>query len=420
MVFMKSIDLDWLVDLIPDAALLVGENQVVVAANSRADALFAAPPGELQNQHLETLIPEGSRGVHRKNVDEFFQAEDCRPMGNALRYQGRRLDGRLVPMDIMLNRVRISDQPLTMAIIRGDSDRQALRQVRDQLETVTGRLTRAQDVGGLGWWELDLPGLQVRWSPMVPALLGLPEMTAPGLDWLVERCHPDDRQAVLAWHRNLPVVDETQRVYRICLPDGEVRWIQETIDSSKDNRILGVIRDITTEKALEERLRRESVIDELTSLYNRKQFNVDLKSGYSSFIRGHRNIALIMYDFDHFKNINDCHGHMAGDKVLSQSATLISDQLRASDHAYRLGGEEFAIIVNDTPIADAHLIADRIRRSVELMPFRAGDSIIRATVSMGVARFRNTDTCFDDVLKRADEALYQSKSFSRNKVSVIE
>lgn len=171
---------------------------------------------------------------------------------------------------------------------------------------------------------------------------------------------------------------------------------------------------------MEDRLRRESVIDELTGLYNRKQFNRDLKSGYSSFVRGHRNSALIMYDFDHFKNINDCHGHMAGDKVLSQSAMLVGDQLRSSDHAYRLGGEEFAIIVNDTSIADAHLMADRIRRSVERMAFCAGDAIIRATVSMGVAQFRNTDTRFDDVLRRADEALYQSKAFSRNTVSVLE
>ncbi|WP_372972921.1 diguanylate cyclase [Marinobacter sp.] len=417
---MKSIDLDWLVDLIPDAALLVSQHQVVVAANTRADALFAAPPGGLCYQNLEALIPEEARRVHRRNVDEFFQADHCRPMGNALRYQGRRLDGRLLPMDIMLNRVRIADQALTMAIIRDDSDRQAIRQVRDQLDVVNSRLTRAQEVGGLGWWELDLPGPELRWSPMVPALLGLPEQTEPALDCFVERCHPEDRQALLIWHQALPEAGERQRVYRICLPGGEVRWIQETIDLGTDNRVLGVIRDITTEKVLEDRLRRESVTDELTGLYNRKQFNRDLKSGYSSFVRGHRNSALIMYDFDHFKNINDCHGHMAGDKVLSQSAMLVSDQLRSSDHAYRLGGEEFAIIVNDTSIADAHVMADRIRRSVERMAFCAGDAIIRATVSMGVAQFRNTDTRFDDVLRRADEALYQSKAFSRNAVSVLE
>ncbi len=414
---MKPFDIDWLVELIPDAALLVGPDQVIAAANARADVLFAAPPGGLRKQPLEVLVPEQARHVHHTKVADFFAEEACRPMGSALRYEGRRLDGELVPMDITLNRIRIADQLLTMAVIRDDSDRQAIRDMKDELEAVTIRLTRAQEVGGLGWWELDSSRMTLRWSPMVPALLGLPEDTEPSLERLVQQCHPDDREALLEWHRNYHQVEGTQKVYRIHRPDGTIRWIRETIDPGAGHRVLGVLRDITTEKALEERLRRESVIDELTGLYNRKQFNRDLKSRYSAFTRGDRTTALIMYDFDHFKNINDCHGHLTGDRVLSQSSSIVTGQLRPTDHAYRLGGEEFAIILTNTAAEDVFSIAERLRRSIESTPFRSGGAVIRATVSVGIARFRDSDTRFDDVLRRADEALYQSKFGSRNMTS---
>jgi diguanylate cyclase (GGDEF)-like protein len=162
------------------------------------------------------------------------------------------------------------------------------------------------------------------------------------------------------------------------------------------------------------------VTDELTGLYNRKQFNRDLKSRYSDYSRHGRNASVVMYDFDHFKNINDCHGHLVGDQVLSQAAQIVSAQLRPSDHAYRLGGEEFAIIIANTGVEAVRALAERIRHTLEQAVFRAEDSLVHATISLGLARFRLADTQFEDIFRRADEALYQSKSRSRNTISVIE
>ncbi|KPQ03031.1 diguanylate cyclase [Marinobacter sp. HL-58] len=417
---MNRNDLDWWIDLVPDAAIVVGRDQVVVAANGRADAIFGAPEGGLKCKALELLIPEASRQAHRQYVADFFCEEECRAMGAGLRFQGRRLDGQLQPMDIMLNRIKVADQEFTLALIRDDSERVAIQQIREELETTTARLARAQEVGGLGWWEFDVECQRLVWSPMVAAILGLPEKIEASLALVAEHSHPDDRPRVLDLHRNLMTAAGTSLTYRIRRPDGEVRWLQETIDHGTGNRVLGVMRDITTEKSLEDRLRKESVIDDLTGMYNRKQFNRDLKSRYSAFIRRGRNASVIMYDFDHFKNINDCHGHLVGDKVLRQAARLVMDQLRPSDSAYRLGGEEFAIITGDTVPEDAVQLAERVRHLIEGAEFRADDSLVRATVSLGVSGFRLADNHFEDILRRADRALYQSKRKTRNTVSLIE
>jgi diguanylate cyclase (GGDEF)-like protein/PAS domain S-box-containing protein len=413
-------DLDGLVELVPDAAILVCQDQVVVAANGRADAIFGAPEGSLRNLALEMLVPEASRRAHRQYVADFFREEQCRDMGSGLRFQGRRWDGVLRPMNIMLNRIRVADRDLTMAVIRDDSERVAIRQMRDDLEAANARLARAQEVGGLGWWEFDCHTERLTWSPMVPAMLGLPEAVEPSLSLLVKQCLREDLAHLKALHQNMANAPGRQLIYRVRRPDGDLRWIQETVDPGIGNRVLGVLRDITTEKVLEEKLRRESVTDELTGLYNRKQFNRDLKSRYSDYSRHGRNASVVMYDFDHFKNINDCHGHLVGDQVLSQAAQIVSAQLRPSDHAYRLGGEEFAIIIANTGVEAVRALAERIRHTIEQAVFRAEDSLVHATISLGLARFRLADTQFEDIFRRADEALYQSKSRSRNTISVIE
>lgn len=417
---MNRNDLEWWIDLVPDAAIVVGRDQSVVAANGRADEMFGAPEGGLKSKTLELLIPEASRQAHGQYVADFFRQEQCRAMGAGLRFQGRRLDGQLRPMDIMLNRIHVAGQELTMAVIRDDSERVVMQQMRDEMETTTARLARAQEVGGLGWWEFDVDNQRLVWSPMVAAIMGLPEKIEASLALVAEQSHPDDRPRVLDLHRNLATAPGTSLTYRICRPDGEVRWIRETIDHGSGNRVLGVMRDITAEKSLEDRLRKESVIDELTGLYNRKQFNRDLKSRYSAYIRCGTNASVIMYDFDHFKNINDCHGHLVGDNVLRQAAQVVMGQLRPSDHAYRLGGEEFAIITSDTVVKDSQKLAERVRRSIEEACFRADDTRVRATVSLGLSGFRAADSHFEDILRRADQALYQSKREARNTVSLIE
>lgn len=146
----------------------------------------------------------------------------------------------------------------------------------------------------------------------------------------------------------------------------------------------------------------------------------ELEARYAKFTRSGLNCALVMYDFDHFKSINDSYGHAMGDEVLKKAAIIVNDQLRPYDHAYRLGGEEFVILLSGLEIKGAYAFAERIRQSIEVACFELEDTSVWATISLGIAQFRQSDTTFDDALRRADEALYESKVHSGNTITLIE
>ena len=290
--------------------------------------------------------------------------------------------------------------------------------MKEELQSANIRLARAQEAGGLAWWEVDLRKDERVWSAVIPRILGLEPADQPSFRKIRNLCIPADRKSFDSIHAHRDSLLSKTATYRIRKQDGQLRWIEETVHQENEYTVLGVMRDITDQKNLEEKLRTESVTDELTGLFNRKQLNRDLKSRYSEFVRSGITSSIITYDFDHFKNINDIYGHAMGDQVLSQSATLVTDQLRASDHAYRLGGEEFAILLGGTNIENAQVFAERIRKSLEEARFRLGDAKTCATVSLGVSQFQRSDSHFEDVLKRADKALYQSKANTRNRVSI--
>ena len=130
-------------------------------------------------------------------------------------------------------------------------------------------------------------------------------------------------------------------------------------------------------------------------------------------------VALLLLDIDHFKRVNDTHGHLQGDVVLQKVALHIQKELRSYDTAARYGGEEFVAVLPDTSLKEAFNVADRIRLSVQGMRFAGSLSNEQVTVSLGVALFPSP--CFDDIdglLRAADEALYQAKERGRNRVII--
>ena len=417
---MNADDLKWIINLIPDAAILVNRDQTIVAANLKAAGVFSATVEDLLEAPLDILIPETSLGAHRHHVNAFFNQDNPRPMGEGLRLKGKRRDGSLFPVDIMLNRIRHESADYAIAIIRDDSENAEIGVMKEKLQAANARLSRAQEVGGMAWWESNLGTGQTHWSAMMPYILGLPQNEQPSFQAIRDVCLAEDRNRFDSIHGHRGTVSGKTVCYRIRRQDGEIRWIEETCHQETSRLVMGVLRDVTQQKTLEEKLQKESVTDELTSLFNRKQFNRDLKSAYSAFVRYGTRSAIITYDFDHFKNINDIYGHAMGDEVLKRSASLVVQQLRPSDHAYRLGGEEFAILLSDTSLTNAGTFAERIRKTIEAARFQVEDIRTCATISLGIAQFRPSDSCFEDALKRADAAVYQSKARGRNAVSICE
>lgn len=155
----------------------------------------------------------------------------------------------------------------------------------------------------------------------------------------------------------------------------------------------------------------QSRTDILTSVANRAMLNERFAREVERSNRYGRPLSAILLDIDHFKLVNDECGHLAGDQVLVAIAGLVSDKVRTSDTVGRWGGEEFLVLCPETGAEDAWIVAERIRRAVEEQPFASG----RQTVSIGVASLRHGDGV-DDLLHRADEALYRAKGEGRNRV----
>lgn len=168
-----------------------------------------------------------------------------------------------------------------------------------------------------------------------------------------------------------------------------------------------------------DQLKREATTDALTGLANRKLFDVSLRESALDSEEERKFLSLLMIDIDFFKQFNDSHGHMLGDQVLKLVARTIQDCIKGKDTAARYGGEEFAIILPGAQADQAAEIAERIRAACEAEEVLADDGFrVKLTVSIGLAEMEE-DSCLDELLKQADQAMYQAKDQGRNRVVVV-
>lgn len=179
--------------------------------------------------------------------------------------------------------------------------------------------------------------------------------------------------------------------------------------------VLSSARDITERKNLEAALLREATTDPLTGVRNRRQFFVDANREFARALRHDSGLAVLMLDIDHFKNVNDLYGHQAGDEVLRAFAACCVEALRAYDVFGRLGGEEFAALLPAASPEEAMETAERLRKRVERRSVVYEGTALQCTVSVGVTSLAAADLGFDDMLRRADRALYAAKDHGRNR-----
>jgi diguanylate cyclase (GGDEF)-like protein len=181
-------------------------------------------------------------------------------------------------------------------------------------------------------------------------------------------------------------------------------------------------------KALQEDLRETnrrleelSNTDDLTKLYNRRYFMELLELEFQRAQRYESRISFVMIDIDHFKNFNDSHGHLIGDRILYEVAQILRDSLRVHDIVGRYGGEEFALLMPETDLKGALVVAERYRKRVEDFVLLERDQELRVTISLGVADYpRRGLQTVDDLIRLADNALFLAKKNGRNRVEVAE
>ena len=204
--------------------------------------------------------------------------------------------------------------------------------------------------------------------------------------------------------------------------DGSELWLDiNFVPLFDDNGELAyyaaIERDLTEHKKLQFALEAMARTDGLTGLANHQAFMEQAKNEFSRARRYSRSLSVIMIDIDHFKLINDKHGHAAGDQVLRQLGQRCHNRLRDSDFLGRIGGEEFALLLPDTPQDNALYVAERMRKQLGKTSIELDNGItLNITASFGVAAMNENDRDFNAVLQRADAAMYEAKHAGRNQV----
>ncbi len=209
--------------------------------------------------------------------------------------------------------------------------------------------------------------------------------------------------------------------YRAVTANGRHSWFETIVRAVLNDRgaVVGAVsasRDITARKAIETNLIEAAQTDVLTGLTNRRGFEIQLQRHVSQLSPSSGPCAVAIFDLDYFKRVNDTHGHAAGDTVLRSFAATAWRTLRENDLVGRLGGEEFGVVLWNTEAEDAVKVCDRLRAALSSTPVRLEDGVsLIVTASVGVAALSDGQTAVD-VLRVADEALYEAKREGRNRI----
>jgi diguanylate cyclase (GGDEF)-like protein/PAS domain S-box-containing protein len=332
--------------------------------------------------------------------------------------------GKKVPQILSVTLLKLDEQRLMAVIDDVTMQVRRERQLRQNDAWLNAILTGITDYALVG---LDARGAIAEWNPSIGRVTGF-GAEAVGQPYSI--FYPPDAMTLEHLHDRLRDADRdgwTMDEGKRMRADGSAFWGSAMIAPLPEREPADgadpdgpayclILRDITDKRDTIERRRREAFGDHLTGLSNRRAF---FEAAEQELLRSRANprpTALIALDADHFKAINDRHGHPGGDAVLQHLAGILGDTFREVDVVARIGGEEFAVLLPSTDLPRAAVVAERLRAIVASSVVDFDGSRIRYTVSAGVAHLDDGEGGIDLLLKRADGALYAAKRAGRNRV----
>jgi len=406
-----------LLESAPDAMVIIDAAGKIVLANSQAERLFGYSALELLEQPVEILLPDPVRALHAGHRARFLANPRVRAMGAGLELFGRRKDGTRFPAEVSLSPVQTDQGLVVSSAIRDVSERKRSEEAIAHLAAI---VESAQDA----IISNDLEGAIRSWNPAAERMFGYSAHEAVGQD--IRVLIPSERENAERAHleqiRHGERVEPYETVWR--RKDGSLIDIWLTTSPLRDAResVVGtssIARDLTERKEMERRLREQARTDALTGAVTRRYFR-ELAQRELARVRRHGGaMSIVTLDVDHFKKINDAHGHAVGDRVLQALAGICNGLLRGQDVLGRLGGDEFALLLPDTDGAMAAKVAERLRTALAAVELAgAAAPAVHFTASIGVAALSPDDAGIEELLLRADMALYSAKRAGRNTVRI--
>lgn len=302
------------------------------------------------------------------------------------------------------------------------------RRLAQRLEQSNRWLLQAEAAALVGHWRVDLIRWTIQWSDQSYRVHGLEPGLPVDVDYSVKQYVAEDRLAVRK------ILEEAVRTGepfvfqgRILRADGEIRHVRshgsiETGRGGKPVGIFGTVQDVTETvenarilEAARSAAERVANTDMLTGLPNRRHTLAVLDQALRRAVQDGAPLAVAIFDIDHFKQINDVHGHAAGDEVIRRVGQRAKVSLRDDDMVGRFGGEEFVCVLQGRSALAAEMVAERVRKAVEVDVDGAASGLPGVTVSIGLAIFAG-EASIEELLQRADKALYAAKRDGRNRL----
>ncbi len=337
--------------------------------------------------------------------------------------------------NLMLNKIEKRDQDLECQVkertqqleIRNKKlakEMQDKIQAQEKLYESEKRFRNTFASAAIGMMLVSRDGAIIQCNHAICEMLGFEEEELQNKTFLDITYH-EDREIGL-YERERVVngeVDHFRVEKRYCRKDGEMMWGLTTVSGvfDKDSKFLYFIAqmiDITEENRLSEELNYRASHDVLTGLLNRKEFETRIQKAWDRARDDEVTHILCYIDLDQFKVINDSCGHVAGDELLRQIASLLEESVRSQDSVARLGGDEFGVLMEYCSLSDGADIAEKIRKKIETLQFVWKDNRFKVASSIGVVEINSESSSVTELLQQADTACFGAKDAGRNMVSI--
>ncbi len=406
------------INTIPDLIWLKDTNGIYLACNNMFERFY--------NTHESNIIGKTDFDLIDRQTAASYQEQDQKVLLQESSFQHKEHlvfhDGSYRGLFHIIKTPMRDDQGKIVGVLSIARDISELHQHENRLRRIDHDFNEAQALAHIGSWSLNPSNAMLQWSDECYRIFNIEIGTAIDYERFLQSVHPDDREQVhCAWTAALQ--GAPYKIDHRIIVDDAIKWVRERAKLEFNDRqeliaAVGTVQDITKRKLYEEELERLANYDSLTGLANRSFLLSHLQKSIHMAMRNGRTIALLLFDLDHFKDVNDSFGHAIGDELLRLVSERFVERIRKGDLITRLGGDEFAIVLEHiTRREDAAQVAQEMM-AVLAKPYRLSNKLevhIRSSVGIVIAPQHSNNA--QELLQFADTALYKAKSEGRSTYS---